>query len=300
MHWWRSIAACRAQTCWVYLSLVFFLTWRSTAQHWRGTKTFWQRCITCTSSEGRARCPEQCLGWWRESFLKCTDWRSLGRRGLAGSPPLGQAPQCLWLLGLPSSLVHLRHGLPGLLRQPRRVRQDRGGPAQVPEGVQHHYKKKAGKHQEKPLVWLIFLLQKRTPLDSYKCKLNICWMAWGKELSSDVQTEGHSKAEYKSQRSSLVTRQVTLPNALQLEPSFWNLNVVKDCLNSGIFNNFFSVFIVRRGSYFFTELTKRKRKSHSASCAFFVILWLLRNAIILYFLWSGRAAGWNFTYLASE
>lgn len=101
MHWWRSIAACRAQTCWVYLSLVFFLTWQSTAQHWRGTKAFWQRCIACTSSEGRAGCPEQYLGWWRESFLKCTDWRSLGRQGLAGSPPLGQAPQCLWLFRSP-------------------------------------------------------------------------------------------------------------------------------------------------------------------------------------------------------
>lgn len=33
MHWWRSIAACRAQTCWVYLSLVVFfsLTEHSTA-----------------------------------------------------------------------------------------------------------------------------------------------------------------------------------------------------------------------------------------------------------------------------
>lgn len=148
MHWWRSIAACRAQTCWVYLSLVvFFLTWQSTAQHWRGTQTFRQRCITCTSWQGRARCPEQCLGWWRESFLKCTNWRRLGRQGLVGSPPLGQAPQCLWLLGLPRSLAGLGHGLARLLRQPRWVRQDRGAPAQLPQGVQHHYIKKR-KRQE--------------------------------------------------------------------------------------------------------------------------------------------------------
>lgn len=175
MHWWRSIAACRAQTCWVYLSLVVFSHWQSTAQHWRGTQTFWQRCITCTSSQGRAGCPEQCLWWWRESFLKCTDWRSLGRQGLAGSPPLGRAAQCLWLLGVPSSLVHLGHGLARLLRQPLRVRQDRGAPAQLPQGVQHHWgKKKAGKHQEKLLIWLISLLQNRAALDSYKCKLNTC------------------------------------------------------------------------------------------------------------------------------
>lgn len=152
---------------------VFSHMWQSTAQHWRGTQTFWQRCITCTSSQGRAGCPEQRLRWWRESFLKCTNWRSLGRQGLAGSPPLGQAPQCLWLLGLPRSLVCLCHGLPCLLWQPRRVRQDRGAPAQLPQRVQHHYlKKKPRKHQEKLLIWLIFLLWMRAPLDSYKCKLN--------------------------------------------------------------------------------------------------------------------------------
>lgn len=98
MHWWRSIAACRAQTCWVYLSLVVF---SHVTEHSRGTRTFWQRRVTRTSPESRAGCPGQRLGWWRESFLKCTDWRSLGRQVLAGSPPLGQAPQCLWLFRSP-------------------------------------------------------------------------------------------------------------------------------------------------------------------------------------------------------
>lgn len=41
-----------------------------------------------------------------------------------------------------------------------------------------------------------------------------------------------------------------------------------------------SVFTVKRGSYFSTEIIKRNWKSYSAPRAFFIILWLSRNSII--------------------
>lgn len=73
MHWWRSIAACRAQTCWVYLSLVFFLTWQehSTALERNPNVLTMLHHLHLFSRQGQ--CPEQCLWWWRESFVKCTD-----------------------------------------------------------------------------------------------------------------------------------------------------------------------------------------------------------------------------------
>lgn len=106
---------------------------------------------TCTYSEGRARCPQQCLGWWREFFLKCTNWQETRQAaGLAGSPPLVEATHRLWLLGVTVCCVHLVNCLCSLLGQARWIWQNWGGFTEIPEGVQHHCEKE----QEKPLVWL--------------------------------------------------------------------------------------------------------------------------------------------------
>lgn len=165
MHWWRSIAACRAQTCWVYLSLVVFLMWQehSTALERNPNVLTGLHHLHLFARQGQVPWTASLV---MERILSKVHWlEEPGQAGPGGFSTPGTAAQCLWLLALPSSLVHLGHGLPRLLRQPRRVRQDRGAPAQVPQGVQHHYneKKKAGKHQEKLWIWY-FSYKREHPL----------------------------------------------------------------------------------------------------------------------------------------
>lgn len=140
LHWWRYIAARRNQTCWIYLSLVFSHLMEYSTALKRNQNVLTMLHHSCTHSEGRARCPQQCLGWWREFFIKCTNWPETRQAaGLADSPPLVEATHRLWLLGVTVCCVHLVNGLRSLLGQERWIWQNRGGFTEIQEGVQHHW-----------------------------------------------------------------------------------------------------------------------------------------------------------------
>lgn len=142
LHWWRYIAARRNQTCWIYLSLVFSHLMEYSTALKRNQNVLTTLHHSCTHSEGRARCPQQCLGWWREFFIKCTNWPETRQAaGLADSPPLVEATHRLWLLGVTVCCVHLVNGLRSLLGQERWIWQNRGGFTEIQEGVQHHCEK---------------------------------------------------------------------------------------------------------------------------------------------------------------